>query len=80
MKKECSDGKKHNQVHHQCCEDHCKMVFPLGDRFERKEKLKHFDRAALGSQSPRMSLWVWPWEQPPAGGAWTLRVQLEDPW
>lgn len=55
------------------------MVLPLGDRFESKEKLKHFDKAALGSQSPGMSLWVWPWEQPPAGGAWALRVQLEDP-
>lgn len=50
------------------------MVLPLGDRFESKEKLKHFDKAALGQ-----SLWGWPWAEPPAGRAWALRMQAEDP-
>lgn len=38
------------------------MVLPLGDRFESKEKLKHFDKAALKPE---------PWDVPVGSGLGT---------
>lgn len=41
-------------------------ALPLG-KFERKEKLKRFDKVALGAGAREAA--------PPAGGAWARRVQ-----
>lgn len=41
------------------------MVLPLGDRFENKEKLKHFHKAALKPE---------PWDVPVGGGLGNSRL------
>lgn len=78
VKKECSEERNTTKSITSAVETTAGWSFLLGTDSKVKKNWNTLIKRP-SSQSPGMSQWVVALERPPAGGAWALRVQVEDP-